>query len=271
MQRIIKHNHGTPNPIMLQEEKAILLTVDRALESTTNSQIIGRNGELPLIHFLNRYLPYTMRAVSGHFIPPSGRLSPQIDVLILDARYPLLSENADGTVLAMLHSVLCTIEVKTRLTSRDIEKTWHNSIKIMELASEVEGYGYPDGWGAIWTEMIAYRCSHRIGVLEKQYVKVGEPQKTGLDIYILRFLEKDQPALKEIGGELHFEPLFDDNINDPKTVQGFLPTCRSSFTPLSDFYYNLVQTAYYTLGAREFSFTDIGSHFIKYMSWSTYL
>lgn len=44
MKKNIKHQHGTPNPIIKQEEEAILAVVNRALESSSNAQIIGRNG-----------------------------------------------------------------------------------------------------------------------------------------------------------------------------------------------------------------------------------
>jgi hypothetical protein len=58
----VKHHHGTVNPIIQQEEEIMIATVDRALAASDNAQIIGRNGELPLIQFFNRHLPYTIRA-----------------------------------------------------------------------------------------------------------------------------------------------------------------------------------------------------------------
>lgn len=48
----------------------------KALSSSSNSQTIGRNGELPLISFFNRYFPPTFRAAKGHFITPIGEVSP---------------------------------------------------------------------------------------------------------------------------------------------------------------------------------------------------
>jgi uncharacterized protein DUF6602 len=60
--------------------------VKHALASSPNSQTIGRNGELPFLHFLQRYLPATPRATSGHFVTPSGSISPQIDVIVADAK-----------------------------------------------------------------------------------------------------------------------------------------------------------------------------------------
>lgn len=262
-----KHKHGSPNPIIQQEEKAILLSVDRALSSSPNSQTIGRNGELPLLKFLNRYLPPTLRAVSGHFITPHGNLSPQIDIMIIDSRYPFLSENTDGSVLAMLHSLICAIEVKTNLSSKDIKKSWDDSLQIMELASEIDGYGGQE-WGMITTKVLAYRCSQRLDTIEATYISAGKPLKASLDITILRFPERDQPKKAEIGGELHFEPPF-ENEKEIGPVDGYWPGLGASYTPLSDFYYRLVQDSYYTLGTRDFSFVEIGEHFMLYMSWAT--
>ncbi|MCH7499241.1 MAG: hypothetical protein IH886_04425 [Nitrospinae bacterium] len=264
--RIYKHKHGTPNPIIQQEEKAILLAVDRALCSSSNSQTIGRNGEVPLLTFLNRYLPPTLKATSGHFITPSGNLSPQLDIMVVDSRYPLLAENSDGSVLAMLHSVAQIIEVKTNLSSKVIKKSWNDSVKIMELATDIDGYG-GGLWGAISTEVMAYRCAQKLDTIENSYFSEGKPNKAALDVYILRFPDKDQPVEQEIGGCLHFEPTEDEQ--ESGSVDTFLPTFSASYTPLSDFYYRLVQKSYYTLGARDFSLTDLGEHFMLYMSWST--
>lgn len=94
----IKQKHGKPNPILEAEERMMLAAIDRALATGGNAQTIGRSGELPLQSFLTRHLPNTLTAHSGHFVSPSGRLSPQIDTLILDSRYPLLAENDDGSV-----------------------------------------------------------------------------------------------------------------------------------------------------------------------------
>ncbi len=265
-QRIIKQEHGKPNPIMISEEKSLLALVDKALGSSSNPQSIGRNGEIPIRDFFNRYLPYTLRAVTGHFVPPSGVLSPQIDIMILDSRYPLLAENADGSVLAMLHSVIKTIEIKTSLTTKDIEKSWADAKTIMTLASEVDEYGY-GSWGSVDTSVLAYQSSYLLKNLEKKYIEVGEPEQAGLDVYIMRLAEKDQRNSKEIGAELHFEPEFESEEDD--RVIGFIPTSRASYSILADLYYWLIQSSYYTLASRDFSFIEIGEHLMQYMAWST--
>ncbi len=265
-QRILKHEPGTPNPILIQEEKSMIALVNKALASTSNAQTIGRNGEIPLRNFFNRYLPYTFRPATGHFITPSGCLSPQIDIMILDSRYPLLSENADGSVLSMLHSLIATIEVKTSLSAKDIKKMWKDSIEIMSLASEVQGYG-GFKWGTVIPHGFAYGSRNRLNTLKDRYVEAGQPEESTLDICLLRLHPKDQKNPKEIGVELHFEPILEDDKNNQITEH--IPTCRPSFTPLSDLYYNIVQTSYYTIGSRNYSYSDIGRHVSNYMSWAT--
>lgn len=267
--RNLKHRHGTANPILQLEEHAILAAVDRAIASVPNAQTIGRNGELPLRDFLNRYLPYTFRAVTGHFVTPAGTLSPQLDVMILDARYPLLAQNVDGSVLAMLHSVLKTVELKTRLTKQDIAKAWLNARQVMQLASEVAGYGNPRTWRSVTTDVLSYRAGSSLERLFDQYGSSGTPIVAGLDVYMMRLPTKDQPVGKTLGVMFHFEPRA--KVKRPRTDHDFFPLDTRSWTVLSDFYYRLVQNSYYVLQARRHSLGDIGAHVMSYMSWSTYL
>ncbi len=245
---------------MLAEQKTLLSSVDRALESSGNPQVIGRNGEIPLREFFNRHLAYTLKAATGHFVSPEGRLSPQIDLLILDARYPLLAENPDGSVLAMLHAVIGATEVKTRMTTADIRKGWQGAVAIMELAGDVKNYGDPSSFSSVRTEAIAYRIAQRLQTAERTYVGASMPEKAGFDIYILSIPDQEQPPGRQLGAELHMEPVGKGR---------FAPTCRLSHTLLADVYYRLVQDAYYTLANRNWSYGDIGQHVMDYMAWAT--
>lgn len=272
-----QHQHGTKNPVIEQEEKAILLSVDRALSSSPNAQTIGRNGELPLIEFLNRYLPPTFRVASGHFITPNGNISSQIDIMILDSRYPLLSENLDGSVLAMLHSVIQTIEVKTNLTSGDVKKISNDIRKIRELMNEIEIFNCDGCFSSPITNAFAYRIKNKLETIEHHFQENSKPDAFHFDLIILRLQNKDFNN-KEVGCELHYEPISKediDNLEDENEIDecsftnGFLFGTRAIYTPLSDIYYSLVQNGYYILGERDFTFQDIGIHMMSYMSWST--
>ncbi len=267
------HKPGTPNPIMEQEESAILLDVKRAKSSSNNSQTLGRNGEIALIDFLNRYLPNTLKAVSGHFITTNNDLSPQIDIMILDSRYPLLSHNLDGSVLAMAHSVIDTIEVKTNLRTKDIKSISSNAQTIMHLVKNEGIIGDYPKFGMIKTSAVAYHCEQRLKTIEKTYIGSRNTNECSVDITILRYPQKDLELKSGIGGTLHMEPVEEENIPlipDNITIKnGSFFMSISSHTPLSDFYYTLVQDSYYSLGERNFSLVDIGNHYNKYMNWTT--
>lgn len=272
-----RHEHGTRNPVIEQEEKSILLAVDRALSSSSNSQTIGRNGELPLLEFLNRYLPPTFKAVSGHFLSPKGNISPQIDVMIIDSRYPLLAENSDGSVLAMLHSVIQTIEVKTNMTSTDLRKIASDTEKIRTLMNEVAIFVGQESFSAPTTMVLAYRIKNKLETIEQSFCQYSQPDKFHFDLTILRLSEADLEQ-QNVGCELHYEPVHESDTSELKEkydvqdeyIKGnYIFGTRASYTPLSDVYYSLVQSGYYTLGSRDFSFNDIGEHVMDYMSWST--
>ncbi|MEK6280395.1 MAG: DUF6602 domain-containing protein [Acidobacteriota bacterium] len=264
-----KHEHGTRNPIILEEERIILAIVDRALASTTNSQVIGRNGELPARDFLNRYLPQTFRAATGHFVTPGGEISPQIDIMVLDSRYPLLADNPDGSVIAMAHGVVTCIEVKTRMTSKDVERGWQNSFEIVELVEGIPEYAASKsvGAGVIRTRGLAYRLAASLTAIGKAYDAAGLLHVTTWDVYILRLPEREQVPGKELGATLRLDPagLEDDEGFIPHT-----PLIELSQTPLSDLYYSLVRDAYDCLAQRNWSHGDIARHVDQYMSLASY-
>lgn len=268
----MKHEHGTKNKIIAAEEELLLATVDRALSSTKNAQTIGRNGELPLLSFLNRLLPMPLIAKSGHFISPTGELSPQIDVMVLDSRYPLLSENSDGSVLAMLHSVLRCIEIKTRVNTPDLVKIWNSSKKVGDLSETT--FGNKGDFRAIVYVALCYRSKIRLSTLEGRYDDQFRDPAGYADLSVLRLLDKDQKKIGAVGIQLHYEPISDDGSAAYKEMEsritpaGFVPTAIPEHSPLSDFYYSLIQDSYYCLDERSFSLGDIGRQFNDYMSWS---
>jgi hypothetical protein len=186
--------------------------------------------------------------------------------MILDSRYPLLSENSDGSVLAMLHSVVGTIECKTNITTADVKKLWADASIISTLASEVEGYA--KGWGSVFQFGFAYRSQQRLDTLADRFFDLGTPDKGFVDLFLLRLPVKDQERQEKVGAFLHFEGTSDSKEGD---VEEFTPTLMRMFTPLSDLYYMVVQNSYYTLGSRDWSFSDIGEHVMDYLSWSSCL
>jgi hypothetical protein len=153
--------------------------------------------------------------------------------------------------------------VKTRLVAKDIPKLWADARKITKISGEVDGFKFHE-WGSPFTLAFAYQAGAGLDALEAQYEKSATPTVASMDIHIMRLQDKDTPRSKRMGVELHFEPPFKDEGKAEWTC-----TCVAKFTPLSDLYYHLVQSAYYTLGERGFVYSDIGRHVMDYMSWST--
>ncbi len=256
--------------IFKQEEKAILLSVDKAKASSNNSQTIGRNGEIPMITFLNNYLPPTLKAVSGHFMSINSVKSPQIDIMILDTRYPLLGYNSDGTVLAMAHSVLYIIEIKTNCNKNDISKTSQNFEKIRNLINDIWNDENSE-WKKPMFLLLAYKIVPKIAKIEEAYFEFCEPNSNHFDISILRSNENN-----EHGNLIHFEPTqhWDKSKIDKLEFidlikKDFILTSFQERTPLSDLYYSLIQDSYRILEDRSYTFGEISSHFNDYLNWST--
>lgn len=256
MIKFIKQGHGHTNKIFLQEEVGIIASIDKVTQSSGNPQILGRNGEKCLVGFLNKYLPNCFRAISGHFVTPSGVLSPEIDVMIIDARYPYLSQNEDGTIVAMLHSVIATIEVKLSVTKGEIKKIRKNSIITTKLTSEV--FPSPVSMNSLVQYGFAYKTKLNLKTLAKHFFMNYKKLDPLIDLYVLRLKESDQTGDEgPLGASLWLET-------------SRFPAISTSLAPLSDFYYSLLQNSYYTLDERNITFGDLGKHMSKYMSWGTF-
>jgi len=251
-----QQRHGHINPIFAQEEASMLAAVDKAYRSSSNSQIYGRNGEKALCSFLNRYLPVSFRAVAGHFVTPSGQLSPELDVMVIDSRYPLLAENEDGSVLTMLHSVIATIEVKLTLVKKELLKIRKNSLRIAELQSET--FPSSEGWGGIMQLAFAYRAGVSLVTVGRHYFEGHTHQDPASSICILRVHDRDQLTDEgPLGAHVWLEA-------------GEVPAALTTLAPLSDLYYSLVQDGFYTLAERNFDFGDLAEHPMLYMNWGTF-
>jgi hypothetical protein len=184
--------------------------------------------------------------------------------MIVDARYPLLAQNLDGSAVVMLHSLLCAIEVKTTLTIPELQSTWRKTHKCRELEDQLVT---PEETFFVQYHLFAYRTILRLETLESRYSVLPKPGIIGLDVTVLRLAEKDQLPESTIGVELHFEPPFPEDLEDGRTE--YDPTCRASYTPLSDLYYAIVQTSYCSPFWRDYSYGNIGAHFNDYMTWTT--
>lgn len=256
MAKYTKHKFGHENKIFLQEEIRLISILEQVQNSTTNSQILGKNGEKCLRDFLNRYLPNCFRVVSGHFATPGGDLSPEIDLMVMDARYPLISENKDGSVIAMLHSVLATIEVKLSLDRKEVNKMRNNARAITKLASEV--FKSRNKWSGVLQYGFAYQAKAKLITIGKYFFNDHKANDPPTDLFVIRAHKSDlQTGEIMLGADFWLET-------------SRYPAMITTKAALSDFYYTLLQNSYYKLGYRKDDFTNIGQQMNEYMVWGTF-
>jgi|SRR3989344_4201160 len=240
------------NPTMLQEEIALISFVNKSIGSSRNSAIIGQNGEIPLRNFLKRHLPNIFIVESGHFTDGHGNISPQVDILLLDSRFPVLARNSDGSVLAMGESVIACISIKSKIVKRDIDELIEWSKKIGFFSNKI----YPSGWKEISLRGIGYVAGNYSEKIVDNFFEASKKMRK-IDLMILRKIDKEQLLKKQpIGFYMWWEILKLEMIH---------PTC----SPLSDFLYDLMQNAYEILDSRKIKFVDIHNALHNYFKWGT--
>lgn len=253
-----KHRKHVNNEVFLQEERQMQASVNKSILSK-NAQIIGRNGELLLLEFLRKYLPSTLRVFSGKFISPTGKMSPQIDIMVVDSRSPLLCRNLDESVIVMLHSVLATIEVKTSITKREILAIKKSHKKIKQISLETfpikHGFTSPSQYAFI------YNMKHTLKTTIEAYFDNTFKELNELNLFISRIHIRNKA--KDVGMWLRYEQSEHIKHDGYKHV-------LFSYVPLADFYYSLVQDSYYALGSRDYGFMNIGEHLGEYMDLGIY-
>ena len=104
----------------------------------------GDQGEENWAELLRGWLPRTYEVVTkGRIISQDGQVSPQVDVLVLKGIYPkqLIDE---GQKIYLAAGVAAAFECKTTLTTKYIEKTMENCVKIKSLYPIREGTPYKE-------------------------------------------------------------------------------------------------------------------------------
>jgi hypothetical protein len=100
-------------------EQAIMIA-ELAKSDGENNSTIGQNGEILILKFLKKYLPPQFRAYKGTCKNIHGDSSHEHDIMIADSRFPILNETLSGSVTAMQHAVLASIEIKRTLNKSSI-------------------------------------------------------------------------------------------------------------------------------------------------------
>lgn len=103
----------------------------------------GKANEEIFRTFLSEYLPGSLGISTGELIDANGNVSKELDVIIYDReKTPILYRNANTQIIPV-ECVYAVIEVKSRLTTPELEKTFQNMKMVRNL--EKTAYIKPSG------------------------------------------------------------------------------------------------------------------------------
>ncbi|KSV76011.1 hypothetical protein N185_16315 [Sinorhizobium sp. GW3] len=246
-----------PNDSFRHELRAMVSMVD--LADGHNNSTIGRNGELVLAQFLNRYLPPQFLARRGKYRRRDGTLSRDYDLMVLDARFPFLSEIRDGSVTAMRHAVLCTVEVKRTIVSKQIT-TIRKDVIFLQNEFEQIRRRHRDYTHAYWATprslAFGFRTATRLKTLADHFF-VHPVAWTDLFVMAHDFRD-DRPTL---GAGAIMRP--------EGTPCDYVGTLLRTPNPLSDFYAMLVTHSFEILAERAVSDQRVSRIIRSYYGWGT--
>ncbi|MCK5043554.1 hypothetical protein KAR52_00950 [Candidatus Pacearchaeota archaeon] len=252
-----KHLPGETNFLTLEEENEILSALRKAHLSSSNPAIYGQNGEIPLRNYLKKHLPPMFRVETGHFITKEGILSPQIDIIIMDNRFPIINENEDGSALIPGDSVICCISIKSNTDKKELIEIVESAKKIRELTNQIFK---PNSWEDCMLLGFCHTASLSFNTVCKHYFESSKQNNPHIDVTVMRKKENEKEL--RTGYYLHWEPGF-------KKDRQYIPIAIDTNSPLSDFFFQLLQNCYYTLSERKISLVNLGILTMNYFTFGT--
>lgn len=107
--------------------------------TTQHGVMKGRNTEQVLINFLRKFLPSRYSLSQGQIVSPTGKLSPQLDVIIHDETiYPVATVLEGGDKIVFAHSVYAVVSVKSNLFEIQGKSQIRNMIQNLEGLFEIQ-------------------------------------------------------------------------------------------------------------------------------------
>jgi hypothetical protein len=260
----MKQQDSEIDAVFLGEEQSVLSHFDRAATSTPGTHG-GLNGEIPIIDFLNRYLPRTMTAVTGRIGTPVCEYSNLVDILVLDCRYPLLSQYADGSALVPLHAVIATVGVRLALDAASLKEVLAQAAQVRKFSDYLQksekGDGLPGTYGLFYYAGIGMAGMEGL-------LKENREGRTCPDLTVLRLHPEDLANCPNYGVTIHERQVTTGSLSQPATQSGI------SISPqpgsLHEFYSRLVASACSVLNLRDYDPVALHERLSEYKEWSCF-
>jgi hypothetical protein len=244
--------------VFWQEEKDVLSVFERAAANAHDAHLMGTRGELPMVDFLNRYIPGTMTAATGRIGMPNGDISGPVDIIVSDVRYPMLSQYADGSMIVPLHAVLAAVAVRPVLDLSTLDEVLKQADDVYRLLDVLRGS--PENEGSPKAGGLFYQANVTLPEL-RWFLPNTAGRNEFPDLAVLRLHRDDQVAYPDYGAEIRI-----GKKTEGRPVMGVSPEQGV----LHRFYSDLVGSSYSLLGLRDHDIEAIGDRLSAYREWSCF-
>jgi hypothetical protein len=251
--------------VFWQEEKNVLSVFDRAAADAHDAHRMGTRGELPIVDFLNRYIPGTIRAVTGRIGMPNGEMSGSVDIIISDVRYPVLSQYADGSAIVPVHAVLAAVAVRPILDRYTLDEVLKQADDVNRLFNVLRGVskneGVPKASG------VFYQAGARLAELQDLLGTTVKGSEFPV-LAILRLHGEDQVTYPDYGGEIRAAKRTEGTSDEAKGRSAVAVSPEQGV--LHRFYSDLVSSSFSLLGLRDHDIDVIRDRLSAYREWSCF-
>jgi hypothetical protein len=256
----VEMKHTTATSVMFLEEKAIVAHAAQAISGAANPKIFGATGEKGILILLRRYLPSCFRASSGHALDPTGQKSPEIDIMILDSRFAPLSVHQDGTTLEMKEAVLGVVSVKKRLDKASLSEQDRYAKRVHDFFSSQHKKDCLSRKKA-FDSPVFYVLSYLSVITEAtvfKHLRAAKGLSNPLCILFCMAMPLKGKSRNSNGAIFRYDG------TPPDTKLFSVPSTAA----VSDFYFMMLQDAYYSMDSRKLTFTDLGELTMRYYKWA---
>lgn len=153
--------------------ESVLLSQSKAASSAGHPNLRGGPREWFIKEFLSSHLPGTLEVGQGEVIdcesqprPPQGQYRPQVDIVLYKRDLPKIFLAKDHSAF-FAEGVLATIEVKSKLTKKDVKRACEVSLTNKSLKRNMPHKAIGSGWwpAGIVSYVVSFDGPKRIGTV----------------------------------------------------------------------------------------------------------
>ncbi len=123
---------------ILQAKIDNIIQLSEVVRSVPHDPTVGALREQYLSEFLRGIIPDTVSITSGFIVDSFGRISPQLDLIVTKKGLLPLVAMKDGLSVVPVESAILVAEIKSNLTTKNLEQVKHQNNEISRLVPTLQ-------------------------------------------------------------------------------------------------------------------------------------